>query len=264
MVDHVLFNLAITAKPADIPNELTIDISDMTLGDTLRVGDLRLPAGVTTDVDPEEAIAIAQITRATIEADEIAEADAELAAEQAEEGAEGRGRRREAAAGGRGRRRRRRRRDADDSDPAAGQLIMALAGAPARRAAGHARRPAGRRSGQPRRRSYAGSRHNVGADTVELLAQRHGGRLRLGKERALAAEVRVGDAPGRARRPADLLQRLRAGGGGAGPPSRHRRPAPSRRRARRARSAAGHAEGEGRRRTGRQQRPQVDQGPRPQ
>ncbi len=85
MVDHVLFTLAITAKPADIPNELTVDISEMTLGDTLRVGDLRLPAGVTTDVEPEEAVAIAQITRATIEADEIAEADAELAAEQAEE-----------------------------------------------------------------------------------------------------------------------------------------------------------------------------------
>lgn len=91
MVDHVLFDLAITAKPADIPNELTVDISGMTLGDTLRVGDLLLPAGVTTDVDPEEAIAIAQITRATIEADEIAEADAELAAEQAEEAEEGEG-----------------------------------------------------------------------------------------------------------------------------------------------------------------------------
>ena len=61
----------------------------MTLGDTLRVGDLRLPPGVTTEVDPEEAIAIAQITRATIEAEEIAEADAELAAEQAEEAEEG-------------------------------------------------------------------------------------------------------------------------------------------------------------------------------
>jgi len=88
MVDHVLFTLAITAKPADIPNELTIDISAMELGDTLRVSDLQLPTGVTTDVDPEEAIAIAQITRATIEADEIAEADAELAAEQSEEAVE--------------------------------------------------------------------------------------------------------------------------------------------------------------------------------
>ncbi len=39
---------------------------------------------------------------------------------------------------------------------------------------------------------YADSRHNAGADVVALLAERHGGRLKLGKERALAAEVRIG------------------------------------------------------------------------
>ena len=39
---------------------------------------------------------------------------------------------------------------------------------------------------------YARTRHNVGADTIALLADRHGGRLRSGKERALADEVRVG------------------------------------------------------------------------
>ncbi len=39
---------------------------------------------------------------------------------------------------------------------------------------------------------YAGSRHNVGADVVALLADRHGGRLKAGKERALSAEVRIG------------------------------------------------------------------------
>ena len=38
---------------------------------------------------------------------------------------------------------------------------------------------------------YAGSRHNSGADTVGVLASRHGGRLKRGKERALAGEVRV-------------------------------------------------------------------------
>jgi PTH1 family peptidyl-tRNA hydrolase len=38
---------------------------------------------------------------------------------------------------------------------------------------------------------YAGSRHNSGADTVGVLAARHGGRLKRGKERALAGEVRV-------------------------------------------------------------------------
>jgi peptidyl-tRNA hydrolase, PTH1 family len=38
---------------------------------------------------------------------------------------------------------------------------------------------------------YEGSRHNVGAETVDLLAQRHGGALKRSKERALVAEVRI-------------------------------------------------------------------------
>ncbi|WP_426573630.1 aminoacyl-tRNA hydrolase [Aquihabitans sp. McL0605] len=42
---------------------------------------------------------------------------------------------------------------------------------------------------------YAHSRHNVGADVVELLAERHGGRLKAStKERSLVAEVRIGAA----------------------------------------------------------------------
>jgi peptidyl-tRNA hydrolase, PTH1 family len=40
---------------------------------------------------------------------------------------------------------------------------------------------------------YAGTKHNVGAEVVELLARRHGARLRKSKERALVDEVRVGD-----------------------------------------------------------------------
>jgi PTH1 family peptidyl-tRNA hydrolase len=41
---------------------------------------------------------------------------------------------------------------------------------------------------------YAATRHNVGAEVVELLAQRHGGALKKGKERARAGEVRIGEA----------------------------------------------------------------------
>lgn len=39
---------------------------------------------------------------------------------------------------------------------------------------------------------YEGTRHNVGAEVVHLLADRHGAKLRKGKERAMVDEVVVG------------------------------------------------------------------------
>lgn len=40
---------------------------------------------------------------------------------------------------------------------------------------------------------YAGTRHNLGAEVVEVLAARRGERLRSSRERALSAELRLGD-----------------------------------------------------------------------
>jgi peptidyl-tRNA hydrolase, PTH1 family len=40
---------------------------------------------------------------------------------------------------------------------------------------------------------YQHTRHNVGADVITLLADRHGGSLKRSKERALVAEVGMGD-----------------------------------------------------------------------
>lgn len=88
-VDQQLFNLSVNTTPVNIPNELVVDVSAMEIGDSIRVGDLKLPSGVTTDVDPEEAIAIAQVTRATIEAEQLEEEAAEAAAEGSGEGEEG-------------------------------------------------------------------------------------------------------------------------------------------------------------------------------
>jgi len=41
-------------------------------------------------------------------------------------------------------------------------------------------------------KEFAGTRHNVGFDVIDLLARRHQGRLKSGKERALVDEVRIG------------------------------------------------------------------------
>ena len=43
---------------------------------------------------------------------------------------------------------------------------------------------------------YARSRHNVGAEVIDELARRHGGRLKKARERAVTAEVAVGVGAG--------------------------------------------------------------------
>ncbi|MET0826649.1 MAG: 50S ribosomal protein L25 [Acidimicrobiales bacterium] len=98
-VAHLLFSLSVYAKPGAIPNELTVDVAEMELHDSIRVGDLSLPSGVRTEVDEDEVIVSAQISRETIEVaeeEEFIEALDELA-EAAAEAGEGGG---EADAGG--------------------------------------------------------------------------------------------------------------------------------------------------------------------
>lgn len=63
-VDQALFHLTISAKPGSIPNELTVDISGLTIGDAVRVGDITLPEGVETEVDAEEPVVIGSAPQA--------------------------------------------------------------------------------------------------------------------------------------------------------------------------------------------------------
>ena len=48
LVEHTMFSLMVHAKPADIPAAIEVDISELGIGDAIRVGDLKLPTGVTT------------------------------------------------------------------------------------------------------------------------------------------------------------------------------------------------------------------------
>ncbi|MHB1533749.1 MAG: 50S ribosomal protein L25 [Acidimicrobiales bacterium] len=81
MIEQLLTSLTVHAVPASIPNVIEIDISALAIGDTVRVGDLALPAEVSTDVDPEEAVVLAAASSVTVESEaeeaEAAEAGAE-------------------------------------------------------------------------------------------------------------------------------------------------------------------------------------------
>jgi large subunit ribosomal protein L25 len=89
VVAQELHALTIHAKPAAIPGHLSVDITELEIGDTITVADLVLPAGVTTDVDLEQAIVSAQVTRA-VEAEGLA-AEGEAAEGEAAEGEDGEG-----------------------------------------------------------------------------------------------------------------------------------------------------------------------------
>ncbi|HXY28531.1 MAG TPA: 50S ribosomal protein L25 [Acidimicrobiales bacterium] len=78
LVDQQMFTLAINALPTDIPTAIEADVSGLTIGGQVRVSDLALPAGVTTDVDPESAVVVGQPPRVVVEA---APAEGEAAAE---------------------------------------------------------------------------------------------------------------------------------------------------------------------------------------
>jgi large subunit ribosomal protein L25 len=55
-VDQVLHALTVTMLPGHIPDAITIDVSGLELGGTMRVGDVTLPPGVTTNVDPDTPV----------------------------------------------------------------------------------------------------------------------------------------------------------------------------------------------------------------
>jgi large subunit ribosomal protein L25 len=85
IVEQTLFTLTIRATPTNIPGNIEVDVSALTIGDTIRVGDLSLPSGVVTEVDPEEPVVVGQPPRVE-EEPEVPEEEAEAAEGEEAEG----------------------------------------------------------------------------------------------------------------------------------------------------------------------------------
>lgn len=76
-------NLTVNATPATIPQVIEVDVTNLTLGGVIRLGEITLPEGVTCDIDGETVVVTGLAPR-TKNADGVEDAVAE-----AEEGAEG-------------------------------------------------------------------------------------------------------------------------------------------------------------------------------
>jgi large subunit ribosomal protein L25 len=87
LVEQQLFSLVVQATPGNIPNAIEVDISGLSIGEAIRVGDLTLPAGASTDVDPDETVVAGQGSSTAAEVEE----EAEEAGEEAGEGDGGAG-----------------------------------------------------------------------------------------------------------------------------------------------------------------------------
>jgi large subunit ribosomal protein L25 len=86
MVDQTMYELIILTKPGNVPDGIVVDITDLQLGESIKVSDLPLPEGATAVANADESVAISLITRSTREAmarDLAAEAGVEDSEEEA-------------------------------------------------------------------------------------------------------------------------------------------------------------------------------------
>lgn len=80
LVDAAVDTIEVSCTPNNMPNAFEVDVTEMQMGDVIRLADLTMPNGVTALGDPEMPIVTILVTSA-------AEAEADLA--EAADGAEG-------------------------------------------------------------------------------------------------------------------------------------------------------------------------------
>lgn len=66
IVDQDLFEVSVLSVPRSIPNELTVDISELTVGSSITVADMEFPDGVTCLAAPRTSVVSGIITRSAL------------------------------------------------------------------------------------------------------------------------------------------------------------------------------------------------------
>lgn len=71
VLDHSLRELLVSCLPGNIPESIDIDVSHLEINDSIRVGDLEIPADVTLETDPGRSVAsvVPPVSEEELEAD---------------------------------------------------------------------------------------------------------------------------------------------------------------------------------------------------
>jgi large subunit ribosomal protein L25 len=64
ILEEVMHNVEVRVDPANIPDHIDVDVTALTIGHSLHIGDLQLPPGVEVTDDPEQTIAVVSAPRA--------------------------------------------------------------------------------------------------------------------------------------------------------------------------------------------------------
>jgi large subunit ribosomal protein L25 len=74
LLDQQLVQITVEAEATNIPREITVDVEGMDIGDAVHASDLKLPAGVTLQVEPDTLV-LHVIAQQAVEEPETAEAE---------------------------------------------------------------------------------------------------------------------------------------------------------------------------------------------
>ncbi len=81
VVNHVLRELSISCLPGAIPDNITVDITGMVIGDSIQVANLDIPEGITVINEPDEAVVSIAAPTEIVEEEPEEEVDVELDAD---------------------------------------------------------------------------------------------------------------------------------------------------------------------------------------
>lgn len=77
ILEHPVTQLEVEALVTEIPDQIIVDVSNLKLGETITIADLKLPSGVTATLDPETVIVSISVVEEQAETEEDPDAPSE-------------------------------------------------------------------------------------------------------------------------------------------------------------------------------------------